>query len=62
MGPGAATAHKARMRELERAVRRALEQSFATYALPPGAPAMIGGVPNPARVINRFEVWGNFSN
>jgi hypothetical protein len=55
-GPGAMHGFQARMRELERAVRHGLEQSFATYA-PPAAP------PHPnARVIARFEVTGAFSS
>jgi hypothetical protein len=61
-GAAAALQHTRRMRELERAVRRGLEQSFATYALPPGVPAMLGGHPNNSRSISRFEVHGDWSN
>lgn len=52
---GEVYAYGAKMRELERAVRRGLEASLASYAAP--VPAAL---PN-ARVINRQEVWGNFS-
>jgi len=54
-GQGAVDAFHARMRELERTVRRGLEESFVSYA-PPAAPPHAG-----ARVISRFEVDGNFS-
>jgi hypothetical protein len=62
LGAGALVQYNARNRELERAVRRGLEQSFATYALPAGAPAMLGGAVNNARAITRFEVHGAFSS
>jgi len=55
-GAGAQNAFNARMAELKRAVRRGLEESFASYAAPAAPPH-----PN-ARVISRFEVTGNFSN
>ncbi len=48
--------------ELERAVRHGLEQSFATYGLPLGAPPMMAGQPNNNRSISRFEVTGTFSS
>lgn len=62
LGGAATLQYNARIRELERAVRRGMEASFATYALPAGAPAMLGGAPNHARCISRFEVHGNFSS
>lgn len=52
---GEQAAYRARLRELERAVRRGLEMSFASMATPAG-----GGQPN-ARVISRYEVHGAFS-
>jgi hypothetical protein len=61
LGAAATVQYNARIRELVRAVRRGLEESFATYALPAGAPPMMGGAPNQARTISRFEVHGNFS-
>ncbi|HEY0036699.1 MAG TPA: hypothetical protein VGB66_08435 [Longimicrobium sp.] len=54
-GPGPLDAYRARMRELERTVRRGLEQSFASYAAPVPAPT-----PN-APIIQRFQVAGVFS-
>ena len=52
-GPGGPLAQPfaARIRELERAVRRGLEESFATWVAAPGAPAQI----------TRREVVGAFS-
>ncbi len=55
-GPGAMVGYQARMRELERAIRRGLEQSFASYAAPAAPPNAN------ARSIHRFEVNGNFSS
>jgi hypothetical protein len=62
LGAAALAQYNARSRDLERAVRRGLEQSFATYALPAGAPQMLGGAVNNARTISRFEVHGVFSS
>ena len=56
-GPGGPTANPfaARMKELARAVRRGLEESFATHAA-------VGAPPMPAAaVITRKEVTGAFS-
>jgi predicted sugar kinase len=54
--------YNARIRELERVVRRGLEQSYQTYALTAGAHAIQGGQPNNARSIDRREVFGVFSS
>lgn len=62
IGPAAMVQYTAHNRELERAVRRGLEESFATYALPLGAPPMLGGKPNNSRSISRYEVYGSFSS
>jgi hypothetical protein len=62
LGAAAITQYNARMRELARAVRRGLEESFATYALPAGQQATVAGQPNNARDIARIEVYGVFSS
>jgi len=62
LGAAALTQYNARNRELERAVRRGLELSFATYALPAGQAPVQGGAPNNARAISRYEVHGAFSS
>lgn len=54
-GAGAQVAYAARLRELERAVRRGLEQSFASYTVPLAPPNAN------ARVITRYQVNGQFS-
>jgi len=54
-GQGERDRFQANMKELERTVRQGLEQSFMTYAAPLPAPTAN------TRIINRFEVTGNFS-
>ena len=48
--------YKARQRELERAVRRGLEDSFGSYEAPKNPPNVN------ARIIYRYEVSGEFSS
>jgi len=62
LGPAALVQYNARKRELERAVRRGLEQSFASYALPLGQQPLQAGQPNNARAVSRYEVHGTFSS
>jgi len=55
-GAAAQQGYAAAMRELERAVRSGLEQSFASYQAPQPAPGPA------ARIITRFQVGGTFSS